>query len=542
MLRHHSLRTIATILVAALAFVTHAPRLLALDAAGSALLAQAEAQLRSLESNLQLARQTAGSGAAAITGTKAKLTRVRLDGAVALVPQVQARLDKLPAEDPAVAPVAARFAAARAGIQELDARLGGSAATTTPSTGAARLGYQQEEMLGNARFHLRELEGMATAVDSVASSLRADPDPTRHDIRTLDGAMATFERCRERIGQIRNHLDPLPADHPEVATVIRALEAATRTIDEASRIVGPAHARLSAALDTNAMADLDADMNRLAELSQMYADIMVFQTDRERAGSLVTDLPIAQAEHDRLVSSYRLLVDQKTPQGIRLDGISRAFRDRVEKFIAAADREKTTLPVAFERDLARVEQLGRQAVEERKPAFFNGGIPQHLGYAEEKARLLEILDPAAGADATARLAAVKEALESSREALRSAIIAANRLPDDVYKGPDRQAVIDRATTMWKRKQPEADVMTVRIPSSGWRREVLWRWSGSQWYKIDRSRMQLQLIVRHDETLALMRAINVWKDHLAGDEITATPLWEPHEGMEPMNFLPIDRVQ
>lgn len=55
-------------------------------------------------------------------------------------------------------------------------------------------------------------------------------------------------------------------------------------------------------------------------------------------------------------------------------------------------------------------------------------------------------------------------------------------------------------------------------------------------------MQLQLIVRHDGELALMRAIDIWKDHLAGDEITATPLWEPHEGMEPMNFLPLAKAK
>ncbi len=80
------------------------------------------------------------------------------------------------------------------------------------------------------------------------------------------------------------------------------------------------------------------------------------------------------------------------------------------------------------------------------------------------------------------------------------------------------------------------MLATRIPSSAWRRETMWRRQGTTWYRIDRSHLQVQLIVGHDDALAVIRPVDLWIDHQAGDERSAIPMDAPKDPVPPHRLL------
>jgi hypothetical protein len=101
---------------------------------------------------------------------------------------------------------------------------------------------------------------------------------------------------------------------------------------------------------------------------------------------------------------------------------------------------------------------------------------------------------------------------------------------------------DLAIQTWKQSEPNAQVLAVRFPSQAWDRETLWRWQNTTWYKIDRSKLQAQVIVKVDDRIAAIRPINLWKDHLKNDQINALPLFGKDEALPPSSYMLVEKVR
>ena len=188
-------------------------------------------------------------------------------------------------------------------------------------------------------------------------------------------------------------------------------------------------------------------------------------------------------------------------------------------------------------------RMADDAVKNQKPLYFGGGIRHGLENAETKLFLLTVLDASAGAALTKTLADAKDQIHKKEASLRDLVIAHNELPPDRYKGADKPALVERAIATWKEKQPDALVLTVRFPSEKWNRETYWRLQNTTWYKIDRSWVQAQLIVKENDRLAVIRPINLWIDHLAADKLTASPLHgSVKEELQPSSFMLVNKAK
>lgn len=77
---------------------------------------------------------------------------------------------------------------------------------------------------------------------------------------------------------------------------------------------------------------------------------------------------------------------------------------------------------------------------------------------------------------------------------------------------------------------------MRIRATAWTREVLWRRQNSTWYLIDRSHLQALVLVKQGEDLVALQPVNLWRDHLQSDALTAVPLYGASEAPEPQNLL------
>lgn len=526
----------AVLAVVAAVAVVVAPSAVAgdLDAAQQQRLAALAASVKQIETNVTLAQQAAGPGDGRIPPAKARLVQTRLASPASLVPQVREALRALPADHADVAALAARVDAAAASIAALEARMG--LAPAAPATGT-KLDHAQAKALADGTFHVREVAGLAAAVDEVVKEVAAAADPDALDHRRVAAALNTVAKARERAAQARTHLDPLPADGAGVKAARDELAAGLASLDASEARLRPVHARLSALVDPATHPTLDADVRRLQELGQAYGDpANTFGGDRRRAAVLVGEHPAAVAEHARLVQAYAAFVRQRTDDGRRVEGAARFCGEALARFGAATDAQRAAAPAAVDAAFAALARLVETAVKEEKPAFFGGGIPQQVDVVEAEVVLLTALDAKAGAAAAERLAKAKADLATTQASLAAKIVEANVLPPDAYAGADRAALEAEAAAAWKRLQPDAVVLATRIPSSAWRRETMWRRQGSTWSRIDRSRLQVQLIVGWDDARAVIRPVDLWIDHQAGDERSAVPMDAPNDPVPPHRLL------
>jgi len=512
--------------------------LLGVSATASADVAKVNGHLQRAEVNLKSVADSVAKRTSPPTGAAGKILASRLQQALDDITPAKEWLDKVPAGAAGREEAAARYEAAAAEYDRLREFLTGSSAPPPQQSGGTKLDYQQEEVLKGARFNLREVEGGADHLTSEVGTLREVKDQLSIDFREVEGLLGVVENAMRKSGFVKDALDKLPEDGAGVAEVRQQLVNADAKIVAANDFLKPLGARLRTLIDPAQYPEFTVDRNRLRELSIMFANSAILQINRSLAADTLKQTEAARAECTRIQEKYARLVQQRTEQGKEIEGAGGALMGNIDGFLAAAAAEKAALPEAIRENLKTAKTYAAEAVAEQKPLWFTGGIPQSLGYAEERVDLLSVMDEAAGARMRSELEQVKKEIKAQEDSLRELIIKENRMPRDEFKGADRAEAIKVAESAWKVQQKEFKVLAVRIPAEQWARETKWTYSNGTWYFSDRSKLQVRLIVADHENpdLAIDRPVNVWKDHQKGDSMIGTPVFGFEDKLQPSNYL------
>ncbi len=499
--------------------------------------------LRRAEVNLESVAASLGGRTTPPRGAAGKVLANRLEQSLNDLNSAKQLLEAVPAGTEGRDAAADRYTAAANEYNRLRAILTGSDAPADPEPEGVALNYQQEELLKSAGFHLREVEANAQQLTEATERLRAVEDQLAIDHREVSGLRAIVDNARRKSGFAGDSLAQLPDDGRGVAGVRQRLVNAEAQVVSAADFLNPLHARLQDLIDPANYPEFDADRDRLRELSVMYNDPMRLQSDRAFAAEVLRQSEAAKAECVRIAQKYARLMQQQTDQGKTIEGIGNSFLQNHGRFLEAADAERAALPASIAADLAEARRLAQEAVASQRPLWFTGGIPQTMGFAEDKLALLAVLDPARGEQVRSELEATRAQLRQQADSLRELIIRENTLPDDRFAGDDREKAIEVAKSAWTIQQNEFDLLAVRIPSEAWSRETKWTYSNGTWYFSDRSRLQVRLIVADHENpeLAIDRPVNVWKDHQQGDTMIGTPFRSFDEELQPSEYFLRSRV-
>lgn len=531
----------------------------ALDANQTKLLAEAKTYLTQLQANLKLAQESAGPAGSQPTASRGRLALTRLESTAQGVANIDARVKLLPADDDGVKAFLKDYDTAKADITALRTRLTSpstaapaSPAVPSPSTPAAptpapaatgaRLDYRQEQALKDANFFIAEVQGNANALSELTTKLKAVADPNTIDHRQLISAMNTIANARTKSGNAETRFASLPAENPAVAEAKKELAAAVSSVDASEVVLKPLHTQLMKLVDPASYPAMAGDITRLREMAGQYGDLNLFQNRPLQVAALVKELPATKEELGRIQKTYAAYIGQQTEQSKQVEGASKYLAEKLQAFDAAAAKAKQDSPGVIDSELTRVNQMADEAVKEQKPAFFTNGIPDQMARVDQKIVLYEALDPSAAVAYRAKLKQTQDAMKQREASLKDAIIAANELPPDRYSAADKQSLTAIAVATWKKSEPDAQVLAVRIPSQNWERDTLWRYENRAWHKIDRSQLQVQVIVKVDDKLAVIRPINLWKDHLKGDEINPIPLYGKSDQLGPGLYMHAAKVK
>jgi hypothetical protein len=526
----------------------------------------AKKYLAQLQTNLKLATDTAGPSEDTPPPSKAKLADARLQTARQSAANVVARLDKLPADNADVKALRADYDAAMKAVAALEDRLAGKNEKTPPPgdskqpapaapadspakaagpagpAGEQRLDYRAENALKIAQSNVDSVSASADALDKVVAQLNAAKDKSSISSDTLSKAAANIEDARRRVGFAEAQFKHLPADHSKVKAASDELRAALARVDAADKVIGPLAKQSAKVGDPGTYPDLQSDTERLRDLASQLA-VGNLQANRTAVAEVVKQLPAIKEELDRISTKYApLLARQGGGSAPNLRDGSKRLSYSIQQFEMAIAREKQSLPQQIDADLAQVNSLTETAVRESRPAYFGGGIADNLRFAEERLTLYEALDPEGAKASAAKIAQARETVKKQEATLAGAIIAANELPADKYAGSDKADLSRRATETIKKQNAKAEVLAVRFPVEKWSRETKWRYENRTWRLIDRSRLQAQVIVKRDDSVAEIRPVNLWTDHTNNDAISATPLFGEKEELSPGNLLPVAKVK
>lgn len=408
-----------------------------------------------------------------------------------------------------------------------------------------KLGYPHADNFKNSLFTLRRVEAEATAAFAQQMELRAIEDQLTVNHRATAGALEGIKETRRQAGFVEKGLAALPSNGEGVAEAGERLATARANLDAAFAYFEPLNAKLVNLINPANYPQYPTDLKRLRELASMYSNpSLMFDQLRSRAVGALAEAEAAEAECIRIAQVYARLMQQETEQGKQIEIAGNNFLRSKESFLKVAAERRASLPASIRKDLAEADKYAEEAVRDQKPMWFTGGIPQRLGWVTDKLALYHALDPVAAPALQKEVDAMVASINSRADSLRELIIRENQLPADVFAGADRDAAIAIAVDAWKIQEKDFELLTVRIPSKEWTRETKWTYSNGTWYFVDRSSLQVRLIVadKDNPKQAIDRPINVRKDHQSGDTMIGVPMRSFDEALQPSEFLLRDKVQ
>lgn len=457
-----------------------------------------------------------------------------------------------PAEAPPAAPD--KPAAEKPKQPEAPAEPVAPAQPEKPTT--VRLGYPHADNFKNTQFTFRnKVEPVANQMTQTHAELVAVEDQLSINFRTTAQALETITEAQRQAGFVKKGLDALPSNGEGVAEAYEQLNVANEQLAGAEAYFKPLHAELMALIDPANYPDYQTDLQKLKDLASMYArPDMQFMHQKDQAVTAYQQAETTKADVIQIARKYGRLMQQKSDQGVEIDRVGTGFLRNQEGFLAEAEKQKQVLPGEIKGHLAEADKDADAAVSEKKPLWFTGGIPQKMGWAEEKLVLLEGIDPAAGKPLRAEYDQLQASLAKRADSLKELIIQSNGLPSDSFHGDDRQKAIDTAIDAWKHQEKDFEVLTARIPSEAWEHIVKHHYDGSVNVNTgdvsgtvttqDRSRIQVQLIIadKANPKLAKIIPVNIWKDHNKGDTMIGVPLYSGDEKLQPHSYLLREKVK
>ncbi len=201
---------------------------------------------------------------------------------------------------------------------------------------------------------------------------------------------------------------------------------------------------------------------------------------------------------------------------------------------------------AINGDLDHVLEMAKMAIENQAPAYFRleNDICRSTQTAKIRIRYLQSLDPDSAALTTAneRFDETVKQVRAIEQSLAASILKQNELPPDEYHGNDREALLKLLRDKWSQEGTSAAVLKVGIVAPEWTRSVTWEIQNRTLYKVDKSRIQGYVIVKHNDQVAARHSINLVQDHLSNDKLSAGFLNDPQAEPELNSQILLDKIQ
>lgn len=387
---------------------------------------------------------------------------------------------------------------------------------------AQELDNRQKQAVQRQKKNLADAEKASADIQSRFSA----------DMKALDGKIippAFFEKYLQDIAAAEQKADNVTADlsksqcppeHADVKPMLDAVAAVKAAMADVKSSIEPKLAEAKKIADPANYPNLEADFAQIEELGKSYGSLNNFSQNPVLAAQLAEQFPRMVAWCQERFKVYQPLIivtgGKESPLYKRYEKTALAikkFQERAADFVKSSEGDLPKL-------LAEAEKMAKAAVDQKKPAYFDGGVQQKLDEAQRLLAACAALLPMDDARWLAMQRSMDESkarLDASRAALKAEIIAATTAPADVYEGADKEALRKAVLDAWKVAWPGDEVLGVRMSMKAFDRTTKWVWQDAEsaWYKVDHSVLAATVAVRKGDHVLLFPAfVNV--DHLSSE--------------------------
>jgi hypothetical protein len=288
----------------------------------------------------------------------------------------------------------------------------------------------------------------------------------------------------------------------------------------------------SVKMDINNYPDIDKDQEFLNALYDKYSATKIFAKGNEaKAKSLIGDYDKDKAAYDQLDKTYATFIEgnqaASAPAYKRAGDLKRSFRNAgqwIDKFANARADFVANAGPKIEGLLAKAQQMVDQAINEKRPEWFTGGGIQHAMIQASSG--IDSLASIKGENDSqvkglrAKYTALNTKINKAEVSLKDSILAATPMPADAFTGGDKNQVIDLAVKEWNKKHADKKLLAQGISMPNWERKTEWRYKvDNTRYKVDRSYLQVWVIIQTSDTIATQYFIELSKNHIQNNTIT-----------------------
>ena len=385
----------------------------------------------------------------------------------------------------------------------------------------AKLGYQQVQLLKDAAYYVLQVEGNLKKFDEKSAGWKVGDATVQ--MRDVEGMLGTRKQIDQYMTNAATRFKQLPADHPEVVKEKAQFDEVAKHIEKTFARLNEIKAGLSGVVAQGSGDEFKADFKRLQEINRLYQDTGLLVREPERDLETIKQLPAVREEPKRFAAKYAALLNQATPEAKDMKSSLAYFDEVMAKFDTRAAEWKANVGPRIEEFLNEATASAAQASAEKRPMWFSptSDIASSIRQAQALNDLWAAFAPNAP-DVKASQAKVEDArkaVATAAKTLEADILAANKVPDERFSGPDKEELIAKMKEMWAKDGLKGDVLAAGMNSSGWQRETRWKWSGSAWYLVDYSWTQGFIVRKLDDTTAAVYHVNFSKDHLKEDRIS-----------------------
>jgi len=377
----------------------------------------------------------------------------------------------------------------------------------------AKLTYQHKQAVDRQTSNLNELEAKLKELADKEPEIKYYPVKVEPGLGFL-GKIEAITRDLEKSG--------CPKDHKVVAAIFTRLEDAKAKISDLEKKLQPKWELYDKFTNIANYPTYQADLDQLKRLHDKYNNSTDSFSNSKRGKELVLSYPDDASYFNTLPKKYAPLINFKRPEGEVILTRMKNISEKMKMFHEAKTAYGEKLPADIETGIHKAIAMAKQAVADKRPMFFTGGVKQLMDGALEDVEMLETIkgkEDAGAVKSREFYTKTQVELDAMAKTMEEEIIAGTQAPVEVYGGSDKNTLKKMMESKWKAKYPNDEILAIIFSVENWKRDTTWSYNNSnEWKKYDKSYLPVRVVVKTSDSIASVYVAYINKDHMSNDEI------------------------
>jgi hypothetical protein len=236
--------------------------------------------------------------------------------------------------------------------------------------------------------------------------------------------------------------------------------------------------------------------------------------------ALVRAYPAKARWYQETYAKYRAETEAGTDLGKAVFSAAKGAKTGIDTFLATAGEFAAAYPGRFKELIEKAKGDAAMAESEKTPGYYRAALDT-LDRAEWMVTVLVAFNGEADPIAKQCAKGILE-LRSSYESKEAALIRATarvvKAPEEIYRGEDLETLRAGVTAAWNKAHPTDRVIAVVFDQADWKLNRFSRWheTDAKWDHIDKSFLEVSVVVEKDAKNALIHAAFVNRDNATGE--------------------------